>query len=138
MNKDVATFDAKCAGCGKPFEHPSFGDFSYGENILYAASGRNQAWASAFSEFPQRLKSLLDTSQSKKFWDILASLADPIEGQKLVAKITCPHCSSDRLEYWDGKRIGLTSIQEATFSQVFGLDDSALVLKIAEAANASA
>lgn len=138
MNKDVATFEAKCAGCGESFQHPSFGDFSYGENILYAASGRNQVWVSAFSEFPQRLKSLLDTSLSKKFWDILASLADPIEGQKLVAKITCPYCSSDRLEYWDGKRIGLTSIQEATFSQVFDLDDATLVLKIEGAADAGA
>lgn len=138
MNKEVATFEAKCAGCGRLFEHPSFGDFAYGENILYTTSGKRQAWVSAFSQFPQRLRGLLDTSQIKRFWDILASLADPLEDQKLVAKIICPDCSSDRLDYWKGKRIGLTSISEATFSNVFDLEDSTLALKIQEIGDANA
>jgi Zn ribbon nucleic-acid-binding protein len=55
-----------------------------------------------------------------------------------VAKIICPNCSSDRLEYWEEKRIGLMSIQEATFSHAVGMDDSTLVLKIQGAVDTNA
>ncbi|HXA47941.1 MAG TPA: hypothetical protein VNW52_09955 [Burkholderiaceae bacterium] len=131
MNKDVATFEAKCAKCGSQFEHPSFGDFTYGEIILYTIDGLQKAWANAFSAFPQRVKSMLDPPRSKKFWEILASVADPIDGQKLVAKIVCPNCASDHMDYWNGKQIGVTPIQEATFSHLCELDDATLAIEIA-------
>jgi DNA-directed RNA polymerase subunit RPC12/RpoP len=130
MNKDIATFEAKCAECGKAFEHPSLGDFAYGENIFYTNDGMHQVWVSAFSAFPQRVKKLIDGPQPMKFWDILASCADPVNGQKFVAKIICPHCNSDGLESWEGRRIGMTSIQEATFLRVLDLEDSTLALRI--------
>ena len=132
MNKNIPTFEAKCARCASQFGHPSFGDFTYGENIFYTIDGKQKAWVSAFSTFPQRVTSVLDSSRSKDFWDILASFADPIMGQKLVARIVCPNCTSDCMEYWNGKQNGAEMVQEAIFLNSSELDDLTLRLKLGE------
>ena len=48
MTKSISTFMAKCGSCGAEFEHPSLGDFSYGEIIFYTEDGKNQVNANAF------------------------------------------------------------------------------------------
>ena len=135
MDKYVPTFEAKCAKCASQFDHPTFGDFTYGEIIFYTIDGKQKAWASAFATFPQRVKSMLDSSRPKDFWGILASFADPIMGQKLVAHLVCPNCTSDCIEYWSGKHIGVELVQEAMFLNSSQLDDLTLVLKFDESRN---
>jgi len=130
MNKNIPAFEAKCAQCASQFDHPGIGDFTYGENIFYTIDGRQKVWVSALSTFPQRVISMLDPSRSKKLWDILASLADPVDGQKLVARIVCPYCASDHMDYWSGNQIGVASLQEAMFLNSGELDELALRLKL--------
>ena len=130
MNKNIPTFEAKCARCKSQFGHPSFGDFTYGENIFYTIDGKQKVWVSAFSTFPQRVNSVLDSSRSKGFWDILATFADPVIGQELVARIVCPNCSCDRMDFWNGKQIGVEAVQEAMFLNSSRLDDLTLKLKL--------
>ena len=130
MDKYVPTFEAKCARCASQFDHPIFGDFTYGEIIFYTIDGKQKAWASAFSAFPQRVKSMIDSSRSRQFWDILASFADPIMGQKLVARIVCPNCTSDCMEYWCGRQIGVELVQEAMFLNSSKLDELTLRLEL--------
>jgi hypothetical protein len=109
------------------FDHPSLGDFAYGQTVFCSADGKHQVWINAFSDFPQRVSALLGAREPEKFWHVLASLAD---GEKWTAKIICPHCLSDRLDYHDGQKQGVISLAEATFTQAANVDDSLLLNRI--------
>ena len=106
---------AKCGSCGAEFEHPSIGDFSYGEIIFYTEDGKNQAYANAFDSFPQKIKDILDTLGLNAFWDTLATISDPVCGQQLVSSIRCSSCSSQIIEYWEGERVGEKIIPDVSY-----------------------
>ena len=129
MNKQITTFEAKCASCGKTFEHPSLGP-AYGEIMLCSTDGKHYSWASAFSELPQKLNALLPGVSANIFWGALAHFADPISGQKLAAHIHCSHCASSNIELWEGKRIGVMSVPEASFHDASALSAQELRLRV--------
>jgi hypothetical protein len=118
MNREIATFQAKCGTCHDAFEHPSLGDQAYGEAVLTSADGKHYAWVSAFSEQPNRVGTLLPGASAKIFWGSIAYLADEVAGQKLTAQIHCALCGSDQIEFWQGERVGTMSVPETTFSSI--------------------
>ena len=126
--KEITTVAAKCANCEQSFSHPSFGDFSYGEDVLSTVDGKHFATVNAFDEFPQRVAALAGQSP---IWPVLASLADPIAAQRLTASIRCPHCGSAHLEYWGGHKTGVAVVPAATFVSAATLSKDALVASIA-------
>lgn len=130
----MATFEGKCKSCGQLFELPSLGDFAYGENLLHTIDGKHHEWVNGFSEFPERVSGLLNENQKKMSWDILAALADKIEGKRLVTDLVCPHCSSQEIEYWEGSRIGMATTPEISFTRASQLDNSELQTQINAAA----
>lgn len=129
MNRQISTFEAKCASCGKTFEHPSLGPV-YGELMLCSTDGKHYAWASAFSELPQKLSALLPGASAKMFWRAVAHLADPISEQKLADQIHCSHCASSNIEFWEGERIGVMSVPEASFRDASALSAQELQLRV--------
>ncbi len=135
MTKPIATFEAKCSSCGGSFEHPSLGDFAYGEAVLTTCDGKHHAWVSAFEGLPNKVGSLIDNAGVKKpgvLWEVLASLADPIDGQTLSPKLSCPHCASTDLAFWSGTRIASKDIPEVSFLAVAELDEAALSARVSE------
>ena len=131
MSRDATTFRANCGNCKQTFAHPSLGDFAYGEAILCSVDGKHYATASAFSEFPERVRALMP-STSSDFWAVLASLADAIDGKGYSPHIHCPFCSSNNIEFWEGERIGVTSVPEALFVGASALPDHDLKLLVAQ------
>lgn len=126
--KEIATVAATCADCSRMFSHPSFGDFSYGEAILSTPDGRHFATVDAFDVFPRRVADL--TGQGP-FWMVLASLADPIAGQRLTAFIHCLHCGSRRLACWSGHKTGAMLVPAATFAAAAALSEDSLSAYVA-------
>lgn len=136
MTKSLATFEAKCSSCGSSFEHPSLGEFAYGEAVLTSCDGKHHAWVSAFEGLPNKVGSLIDNAGVKRpgiLWGVLASLADPIDGKTLSPKLSCPHCAATDLVFWSGTRIASKAIPEVSFSAIAGLDEAALSARVNEA-----
>lgn len=131
MSRDITTFRANCRNCKQTFAHPSLGDFGYGEAILCSVDGKHYATVSAFSEFPQRVRDFM-RSTSSNFWAVLASLADSIDGKGYSPNIHCPFCSSNDIEFWEGERIGVTSVPEALFVGASALPEHDLKILVAK------
>src|SRR3546814_1528034 len=53
-----------------------------------------------------------------------ACLADPIEGQSLRHYIVCPQCTSSRLAWWGGERVGFAEVPHASFSHFMSSPES--------------
>lgn len=132
MTNKISLFRAKCKCCGKHFEHPSVGDFAYGEYVLYTTDGKHQVLASAFGEFAEKVGALFSSSVAGSFCAALAKLADPVQGTQLTPNIHCPHCASTELEYWEGERVGFTALPEATFLKASLLSDAEIIKIISE------
>jgi len=134
LNQDIANAQAKCSNCGQIFAPPDLGDFSYGESLFSTVDGKHFAWVSAFSDFPQRVKSCFDKSpiprEAGAFWKVLAALADSVEGQSLSTGLHCGHCGSGNLAFWGGDRVGFASVPEVCFLDASVLDDRALSDKV--------
>jgi hypothetical protein len=135
--KEIAVFEAQCANCASHFSHPSLGDFAYGEVFLCTLDGNHYATVSAFTDFSQRVKALMGPGAENSLWSILASLADPISGQPLSSGIRCPHCASDNLAYWAGRRVGVSKVPEATFTHAAALSQEELARRVAAAKSES-
>jgi DNA-directed RNA polymerase subunit M/transcription elongation factor TFIIS len=129
MNRTLPTFQAKCGSCGQLFAHPSLGDQAYGETVLCNSDGSAYAWVSAFSKMPQRVKALMP-NMAEGFWNVIASMADPIEGKCVSNRIHCPKCSAETLEFWEGDQIGSAEVPEATFQVTEALSLSELKARI--------
>lgn len=113
--KTLPTLEATCRPCGGTFNHPSLGDFPYGEAVLCSVDGKSYATADAFCAAARHVRSTLATDDGRAFWTALATLADPIDGQALTATIRCPHCGSDDLASWGGRMTGTREVPEARF-----------------------
>jgi len=135
---EVPTFAALCADCGKPFGHPLLGDFSYGEAIFHTADGKHCAGVDAFGPFAQRVYALFKSNNHKPgtFWEVLASLADPIAGQPLTTSIHCPNCGSKNLASWGGSEVGSLQVPAASFALASELTDKELVERFSAVAGA--
>jgi len=133
MNREISTFQAKCHQCSASFSHPSLGDFSYGENLFFTGDGKHSVYANAFDEFPKKVRQLLGDEDPSQFWNVLASLADPISEQPLIQKLVCPHCGSTSLESWNGNRVGSLSVPPASFQGSSQLNDNDLSRRIQKA-----
>ncbi|WP_348945345.1 hypothetical protein ABHF33_01710 [Chitinibacter sp. FCG-7] len=131
MNKEISTYLAKCGNCKQIFAHPSLGDFAYGEIIFCSIDGQQYTHASAFSEFAQKISRLMPDNSSD-FWDVIASLVDSIEDRKYSPHIHCLFCSSDNIEFWEGERIGVMNVSEASFLAAAALPEHELKLLVAQ------
>lgn len=118
----VATFEAKCQSCGNVFPSPQLSDFAYGEFLLTGTDGTvhahlvaidNEAWAVADPVVPN---GDVDTLQ-----EVVARLADPVDGQPLTMLHICPSCQSNDWAYWGRDRIGSADIPSATFNKFLAL-----------------
>jgi hypothetical protein len=130
--REIATVEAKCGKCCQLFSHPSLGDFSYGQAVLFTTDGKHFATVDAFAEFPQRIAAL---ARPDDVWPVLASLADPIAGQYFSASIHCPHCATSCLEYWGGNKSGALLVPAATFVAASSLGDDLLAARISSMKN---
>ncbi|MCC6271775.1 MAG: hypothetical protein IT190_10895 [Microbacteriaceae bacterium] len=129
----IATFEAKCGDCGHCFPHPSLGDLSYGEKLFCTLDGSSYAYASAFTAFGQRVSALKKPEAAGEYWAILASLADPISGRPLSHRIHCPQCSSGNLASWDGRKLGVVQVPDATFVSATNLSSEELSRRVTAA-----
>lgn len=91
------TFLVRCKDCGDSFSRPVHSDFAYGQAWFSTSDGRRHADVNGLAEFPCRVGRFVTDDD---FWDALASLADPIDGQPLVADRPCPNCGSTNLDSW--------------------------------------
>ena len=130
---EIPTFAALCADCRESFGHPLLSDFSYGENIFYTVDGKHCASTDAFGPFAQRVHALFKSNNCKSgtFWEVLASLADPIAGQPLTPSIRCPHCGSTNLASWGGGKVGSVQVPTASFALASELSDDEIIERIA-------
>lgn len=121
------TFLACCADCGSSFSRPELSDSSYGTVLFSTSDGQHHAHTSAFDEFQLRVERL---ATDEDFWDTLARLADPVNGQTLVADRPCPQCGSTNLKSRVGAESGTASVEEVTFYQASLLNDDELATRI--------
>ena len=131
MDKEIATFKAKCSECGEEFDHPSLGDMAYGEFIFCAENGKIYAYCSSFEATARLIEVLLpENYDAELFQSALAGLADPIFGQHLTNKIHCPKCCSVNLEYWHGEKTGSMWVKPATYDRLLSLNRNEIIAKV--------
>lgn len=131
MAKQFIACEAKCRSCQKTFSHPGIIDSSYGEILLNSPDGHTYILASAFGEFPERVRSSLFSTEPGRLWKVLAALADHGPSGPFSATMHCPHCHSVDLEYWNGRQVGTALVPEATYSEYEALDDAELAQQVA-------
>lgn len=118
----IAICERKCASCNWIGGTPEVGDFAYGQFIFAGEQGTihaihnsiensNWDWVSVFAENAGNIP------------EIVARIADPIDGQRLRTNQVCPNCLESNWEWWDGKRICLKEIPDATFATFENLND---------------
>jgi len=130
---EIATFEAKCASCGEKFDHPSFGDFAYGEFLFCSENGRIYAYGDGFNACAKLIEVLLpENCGADMYQTALAELADPIFGQRFTCRIHCPKCQSIKLEYWHGKKTGSMWVKPITYKNLLSLGRNKLIQKISE------
>ena len=123
---NILLLEAKCARCHRTFGYPTLSDFAYGEMVLCTLDGKHQALVNAFGEFAQQVSALLESGNNGQFWEVLASLADPLAGQSLTPTKRCPHCGSSDLQSWGGSEVGIANIPSASFESVSSLATASL------------
>lgn len=131
MARQFIACEAKCRLCRETFSHPGIIDSTYGEIVLNSPDGSSYILVDAFDQFPQRVKSILSSSESGRFWKVLAALADHGPSGPFTTTMRCPHCHSADLEYWNGREIGVALVPEASYSEYEVLDDEQLARQIA-------
>ena len=129
MEKEVATFTAKCSECGAEFDVPCLSDMSsYGEYLFCSENGKVYAYANAFDASARLIEVLLpEPFDSELFQRALAELADSILGQKLTYKRHCPNCTSTDVVVYSSKKSGTTWIKPVTYNGLLALKKSELV-----------
>lgn len=128
----IALCEAKCKRCGAVFAHACLGESAYGEVILSTDDGREFLIASAWSAFAQKVSDQIPGEHSNAFWEVLASLADPVNGKQLIHAIVCPSCLGTELEYWGGSKVGSVVCADASFLQSERLSPVSLAERVAQ------
>ena len=114
--KQMATCKSKCASCGKVFGSPHLGDFAYGQAILTGTRGSARAYLHAIdNEACEIVGSLIPDADTDTFWEVVARLADPIDGQSLTMSHVCPYCQSSDVDSWPDTIAGSADVPCATF-----------------------
>jgi hypothetical protein len=131
MARQLIAREAKCRSCQETFSHPGIIDSSYGEVVLNSPDGNSYILASAFGQFPERVRSSLISAEPGRLWKVLAALADHGPSGPFTATMHCPHCHSVDLEYWNGGDLGTALVPEATYSEYEDLDDAELARQVA-------
>jgi DNA-directed RNA polymerase subunit RPC12/RpoP len=132
---EIATFEARCAACGHRFDHPSFGDFGYGQLLFCAESGKFYAYFDATNAVAALVSVVLAEGVAPEVYQtVLARVADSMLGQRLTTGIRCPSCSSAELSHWGGRRTGTVWVKPATYRMLLSSPRNALIEKILNAA----
>ncbi len=123
-SRTIATFEAKCADCGEVFAAPCLGDFTYGQFLLFGIQGTVFRYLDAIDcPIFELAASVMLRNSDKHVCDVVASVADLADGQRMTAKQICPKCHSDHWARWDGRRMGEVVIPDATFDAFNRLSD---------------
>jgi hypothetical protein len=125
----VAMCRAECGDCGKQFPYPFLGDFAYGGFILRRADGFSFCFLSAFDNPAWDFVSAhVQKKGHVQEWgpvlhEVIARLADKVDGHSLTTQGLCPHCGSHCFRDWGQERISWAEIQEVTFRSFTALDE---------------
>ena len=122
--------EAKCKRCGAIFGHADLGSSAYGEVVLSTNDGQQFLVASAWSAFAQRVSAEMPQDSPKSLWQVLAALAEPVNGKPLVHAIVCPRCGSTELDYWGGSKVGSVVCADASFLQSESLSQALLAERV--------
>jgi DNA-directed RNA polymerase subunit RPC12/RpoP len=133
---EVTTFEAQCAACGHRFDHPSFGDFGYGQLLFCAENGKSYAHFDATNPVAAIVKAALPDGISPEVYQaVLARVADPFLGQRLTTGIRCPSCASSNLAHWGGRKTGSVWVKPAMYRTLLSSPLNERIEKIRSAAN---
>jgi hypothetical protein len=137
----IETGMAQCRDCGRIFQYPRLpGEYSYGEFILEGRSGGIHAYLFLLDGDGDTVIRCVESSLPEEFSDfveVVARLADAIDGQRLTTRHSCPNCGSA-----DWKRppekfreiIGSEEIPDVTFNEFLTLSDEARQKKVTDIA----
>ncbi len=125
----VALFKARCLCCFWSHVCPHFSDFDCGSLLFTGEQGNvwagfyvpgNAVWELVDSVLGEGGKSAPE-ERGDIVADVCASLADPVEGQRLYAHAVCPHCRRNTLRVNDRRRIGTSLIPVVSFGGFLAL-----------------
>lgn len=118
----IATFESKCASCHSVFAAPWLGEFAYGEFVLTGMRGNVYALLTAIgNEAWDLVQAVVPDVDVDTFQELLARLADPVNGQSWTMSHVCPRCESHEWTYWGGDRMGNVDVPNATFNTFLAL-----------------
>jgi hypothetical protein len=133
---EITTFEARCGECGLAFASPSLSDFVYGEFILSGVSGTAHAHLVAVgNEVCDYISSVVPELDPATFQELIARIADPVNGQRLTMSHVCPGCQSSNWDTWRGQRYGTVSIPSVTFYSFCTLSADQWRTRVLEALN---
>jgi len=135
----VRFFQGKCGECRTEFGLPSLGDFTYGSVIFSGNKGTvfghlhliNSSIVGEIREILQSLKK--EQLYERSLQNLLVKVADPIDGQRLQTKQTCPSCGSLNLSLDEARMLEDKEIPLITFHRFLSQDEAARINEIAMA-----
>jgi hypothetical protein len=129
----LAMCKAGCRDCGGECSYPSLSDFTYGDFILHSDDGltfrllhaiNNEVWNFADKHVLDK-KDVSARERASILQEVVARLADCMDGHSFTMRMVCPFCGSNHLSRWDGERTSLADIPEATFQAFLSLGEIA-------------
>src|SRR4051812_17465207 len=127
----VGLFTIACTNCKRTFELPSLGESIYGEALLHGERGvahryvclfDHPVWNTIEAVFRAR-----EPNGSGRWWQVLASLADPVDGEHLRFDVVCPHCQADASHFHTPQgapeKASVGEVEDATFNAFLALSE---------------
>jgi hypothetical protein len=120
-----------CTNCKRTFELPSLGESTYGELLVHGERGIAHRYVCLFDhpvwDAIETFFRAREPIGSQSWFDVLASLADPVDGEHLQYYVVCPHCQADASHFRTPKvasktpRIG--EVEDAAFDAFLALSE---------------
>ena len=134
-NHRVRFFGAACKACGFEFSMPLLSDFSYGELIFHGerqgvfgflSSLEEAAWEDVDARLRASVLRSASPSRSEilRLQRVVAAVADPIAGRRLVPFPVCPSCGSRSIVDDESDPRGTGEIPRVTFQHYLSLSDA--------------
>ena len=136
--REVYFFKNTCYRCFNDFVYPSLGDFSYGELIFQTSDGQNFVIATLINNKSfDIIRDTLKDIDNKKCdpQNVLAKLADPINGQEFTNETLCPICGHKQRLFSDDIKTTTKELAFATWENFESLSRENQVILITEIVN---
>jgi hypothetical protein len=128
----VVAFKTVCLNCNNIFACPKLSDFSYGDIIYTCECGKEFLYHCMVSHPVSTIFELFChiykiDEHSNSLINFSAFFADTVHFHRLCVNKICPNCKSVNLSIDENKKMGVWTIQTASYDKLYSLSKEKLL-----------